>query len=129
MYEAVALSTGGGKVPVAPALVIGDPEWKKKPGSRWSRGERRSIDEPAPTVQASVGMYGTPVMLENAGNEPEYEPGTKLAPCLEEEWENVAPGKVSKKYMSLVKAREDRPSPTVTTKAATAAGVALTALG
>lgn len=47
------------------ALVIGDPDWKKAEGAGWSRGERRNLDEPAPTVQAAAAvMGGSPAHLE-----------------------------------------------------------------
>lgn len=102
---------------VDPALVIGDPSYRQKPGNSFPRGERYGPDDTPPAVMASPGIIGSaPHYLENAPVEPEadisrYEIG--------KEWDKLKPGEQSDRFFQLVRPSPDGPSPCVTASGGT----------
>lgn len=95
-----------------PSLIIGDPNYKQKPGNTFPRGERYGPDDTCPTVMASPGIIGSaPHYLEGAPVEPESD---ITGYAVGDEWDKLKPGEQSERYFSLVRPDPDGPSPCVT---------------
>lgn len=80
------------------------------------KGERRSMDEPSPTLLARRANFE----LENV-----IGPETDISEqAIGREYDKLNPGQQSDKYFSLVRADAERPSPTITAAGGQNAGIA-----
>ena len=87
--------------------------------------QRDYTDTPAPTITVSGGAAPWHHKIYDA--EPTAEELAEVnfeKYALYEEWKKLPQGGVSKKYLSLIRAHEDRPSPTVTAAAGSCPGTA-----
>jgi DNA (cytosine-5)-methyltransferase 1 len=95
-------------VPEAEVRPVG-PGVYRQAGHRDGRGpwDALDVDEPSPTILAGeTRMYVSDV--------PDDQPETVRGYAIEAEWEKLRPGEVSKKYLNLIKSKNDQPAPTIT---------------